>query len=133
ADAAQYETQLKAGLGPWRVARLTSVSTEPTDNGYAINSAQLISSLGQAVGHLASRARGHVAPGASAASQRMTLRTLDGDASARRGLFAPQRTPDGVVSRRGHGELADGIRQDNQHAQRRRNLESLLSETPSDQ
>jgi hypothetical protein len=61
------------------------------------------------------------------------LRTLDGDTPARRGWFSSTHHSSDSVTQRDQAGLPDGIRLNHQQAQRRRNLESLLRETATDQ
>jgi hypothetical protein len=132
ADAGQFGTQQQAGLTPWRVARVTTLSTDASENGYTVHGHQLVLSLGQSLTHLADGARAKLVTEYRRGPGQLTLRTLAGDNPARRGLFASA-DDSASITRRSQDSLADDVRQRSQQVQRLRNLVVLLrGATPDD-
>jgi photosystem II stability/assembly factor-like uncharacterized protein len=133
ADTSRFGMQLQAGLSAWRVSRVTTFSDDAGGSGYPVSGNQLVLSLGQSVAQLADRARANLSSEYRPGTNRLTLRTLDGDSPARRGLFAPTQETSGRISRRTHVEPAEDVRLRNQQAQRRRTLDVLLGQMSRDE
>jgi photosystem II stability/assembly factor-like uncharacterized protein len=126
ADASRYPGQQRVGLTPWRVTRVSSVSASEQVKGYEIHASRLVLSRGQTVGQLATYARGNLQPSPSPARSALSIRSLDGDRAGAQALF-PALADNTIRTRRQVTVGTEDFRMQNQDAQQRRTLETLLN------